>query len=133
MGLVTQVVAPGRHLERALEIAEGLARFPQPKMLADRRAAIEGLDLTLDSGLALEARSARLRSRPPGAGQRGSRPGRGAAGRARGCRHQSLRAWPWSRSQRSRCRQSGQRVARSDQKRGEWSGISRCATSCSTT
>ena len=28
---------PGRHLERALEIAEALARFPQETMLADRR------------------------------------------------------------------------------------------------
>src|SRR5215207_7980557 len=57
MGLVTEVVPPGRHLERALEIAEGLASFPQQTMLADRRAAIEGLGLPLDAGLALEAQS----------------------------------------------------------------------------
>src|SRR5919204_1292973 len=29
MGLVTELVAPGRHLERALELAEGLASFPR--------------------------------------------------------------------------------------------------------
>src|SRR5271168_288160 len=55
MGLLTEVVAPGAHLERALELAEGLARFPQRTMLADRRAAIEGLGLPLAEGLALEA------------------------------------------------------------------------------
>jgi enoyl-CoA hydratase len=57
MGLVTEVVAPGRHLERALEYAEALARFPQETMLADRRAALEGLGLRLADGLALEAES----------------------------------------------------------------------------
>ncbi|MGA2321389.1 MAG: crotonase/enoyl-CoA hydratase family protein [Solirubrobacteraceae bacterium] len=55
MGLVTQVVAPGSHLTRALALAEGLAGFPQRTMLADRRAAIEGLGMTLSEGLALEA------------------------------------------------------------------------------
>lgn len=58
MGLLTQIVPPGRHLERALEIAEGLAGFPQVTMLADRQAAIEGLGLPLDAGLAIEAGSA---------------------------------------------------------------------------
>jgi len=57
MGLLTEVVAPGGHLERALALAEGLARFPRQTMLADRRAAIEGLGMTLADGLALEARS----------------------------------------------------------------------------
>src|ERR687896_1304966 len=46
-GLVNEVVAADRHLERALEIAEGLAAFPQPTMLSDRRAAIEGAGLPL--------------------------------------------------------------------------------------
>jgi enoyl-CoA hydratase len=55
MGLLTEVVPPGAHLERALGLAEGLARFPQRTMLADRRAAIEGLGMTLAEGLALEA------------------------------------------------------------------------------
>ncbi len=57
IGLLTEVVPPGRHLERALEVAEGLARFPQETMLADRRAALEGFGLPLDAGLAIEARA----------------------------------------------------------------------------
>jgi enoyl-CoA hydratase len=55
MGLLTEVVPAGEHLARALEMAEGLARFPQDTMLADRRAAIEGIGLTFAEGLALEA------------------------------------------------------------------------------
>ena len=58
MGMLTEVVAPGRHLDRALEMAEGLAGFPQQTMLADRRAAIEGFGLPLDEGLRLEAKAA---------------------------------------------------------------------------
>jgi enoyl-CoA hydratase len=54
-GLVNEVVPPGRHLERALEIAEGLAGFPQTTMISDRRAALEGAGLSLADGLALEA------------------------------------------------------------------------------
>ncbi len=57
IGLVTEVVPPGRHLERALELADGLARFPQRTMLADRSAAIHGLGMPLPDGLALEARA----------------------------------------------------------------------------
>lgn len=57
MGLVTEVVPEGEHLDRALELAEGLARFPQQTMLADRLAAIEGLGMPLQQGLELEARS----------------------------------------------------------------------------
>jgi enoyl-CoA hydratase len=57
MGMLTEVVPPGRHLERALEMAEGLASFPQETMLADRRAAIEGFGLPLDAALAVEAQS----------------------------------------------------------------------------
>jgi enoyl-CoA hydratase len=57
MGLLTEVVPPGAHLERALALAEGLAGFPQRTMLADRLAAIEGLGMTLAEGLAREARS----------------------------------------------------------------------------
>ena len=57
MGLLTEVVAPGAHLERALELAEGLARFPQRTMLADRRAAIDGFGLPLEEALALEAKA----------------------------------------------------------------------------
>jgi enoyl-CoA hydratase len=56
IGLVNEVVEPGRHVERALELAERLASFPQETMLADRRAAIEGFGLTLEDGIALESR-----------------------------------------------------------------------------
>src|SRR6201991_2551286 len=56
IGLITSVTAPGAPLERALELAEALAAFPQETMLADRRAAIEGLGMPLADGLALEHR-----------------------------------------------------------------------------
>jgi enoyl-CoA hydratase len=59
IGLVNEVVAPGRQLERALELAEAIASFPQETMLADRRAAIEGAGLPLAEGLALEQRLGR--------------------------------------------------------------------------
>jgi enoyl-CoA hydratase len=58
IGLVTEIVGEGRHVERALEYADGLAAFPQETMLADRRAAIEGFGMTLEEGLKLEAESA---------------------------------------------------------------------------
>ncbi len=57
MGMVTEVVGPGRHLDRALEYADALARFPQETMLADRRAAMEGLGMRLADGIAFEAES----------------------------------------------------------------------------
>jgi enoyl-CoA hydratase len=57
MGLLTEVVPAGEHLARALEMAEGLAAFPQETMLADRRAALEGLGRPLADGLALEAQA----------------------------------------------------------------------------
>jgi enoyl-CoA hydratase len=58
-GLVNEVVDDGAHLDRALEIAAALASFPQPTMLSDRAAAIEGAGLPLDAGLALEDRLGR--------------------------------------------------------------------------
>jgi enoyl-CoA hydratase len=57
IGLLTEVVPGGAHLRRALEIAEGLSRFPQRTMLADRRAAIEGFGLPLAQAIALEAQA----------------------------------------------------------------------------
>ncbi len=56
IGLVTQVVAAGQHLARALELAETLAGFPQPALLADRRSTIEGIGRTFEDGMWLEAR-----------------------------------------------------------------------------
>jgi enoyl-CoA hydratase len=57
MGMLTEVVPAGAHLDRALELADGLARFPQRTMLADRRAALEGFGMPLDEALALEAQA----------------------------------------------------------------------------
>jgi enoyl-CoA hydratase len=81
-GLVTEVVEPGRHLDRALEIAEGLAGFPQETMLADRRAALEGFGLPLDAALAVEAMSgpAVFRVAQQGAARFAGGEGRGGAG-----------------------------------------------------
>jgi enoyl-CoA hydratase len=57
IGLIDELVPAGEHLDRAMQLAQGLAEFPQQTMLADRRAAIAGLGLTLEEGLALEARA----------------------------------------------------------------------------
>jgi enoyl-CoA hydratase len=59
IGLVNEVVAEGGHVERAVELAERLAGFPQETMLSDRRAAIEGAGLALAEGLELERRLGR--------------------------------------------------------------------------
>jgi len=81
-GMVTEVVQEGRHLERALEIAEGLASFPQETMLADRRAALAGFGLPLDAALAVEAMSgpAVFRVAQEGAARFAGGEGRGGAG-----------------------------------------------------
>ena len=82
IGLLTEVVPAGKHLDRALEMAEALARFPQETMLADRRAAIEGLGRTFEDGLRLEA-SAGLEVfevAQRGAARFAAGEGRGAAG-----------------------------------------------------
>ena len=79
IGLLTEVVTAGKHLERALALADGLAQFPQQTMLADRRAAIEGLGMTLAEGLALEAKAG---PEVFAEGQRGAK--RFAAGEGRG-------------------------------------------------
>jgi enoyl-CoA hydratase len=82
MGLATEIVEDGRHIERALEWAEGLAGFPQQTMLADRRAAIEGFGMTLEEGLALEAQSGKPTQQVAweGASRFASGEGRGGAG-----------------------------------------------------
>jgi enoyl-CoA hydratase len=59
IGLVNEVVEPGAHLDRALELAERIASFPQETMLSDRRAALEGLGMALAEGLELERRLGR--------------------------------------------------------------------------
>jgi enoyl-CoA hydratase len=57
IGMLNEVVPDGAHLGRALELADGLARFPQRTMLADRRAALEGFGMPLADALALEAQA----------------------------------------------------------------------------
>ena len=59
IGLVNELVEPARHLDRALELAERIASFPQEPMLSDRRAALEGAGLPLAEGLELERRAGR--------------------------------------------------------------------------
>lgn len=56
IGLVNEIADPGKHLDRALELAERIASFPQETMLADRRGAIEGFGRPLADGLELERR-----------------------------------------------------------------------------
>jgi enoyl-CoA hydratase len=82
IGLVNEVVPAGRHLERALEIAERLASFPQETMLSDRRAAIEGAGLTFDEGMDLERRIGLevMEVAVRGAGRFAGGEGRGGAG-----------------------------------------------------
>ncbi len=81
-GLVTEVVEPGAHLERALEIAEGLANFPQETMLSDRRAALEGIGMPFAEGLAREAELGRASVivGASGAARFAAGEGRGASG-----------------------------------------------------
>ncbi len=82
MGLVTELVARGGELERALAMAEGLASVPQATMLADRRAALEGFGLPLAAGLAIEAQAgpAVFADAVAGAARFAGGEGRGGAG-----------------------------------------------------
>ncbi len=82
MGLVTEIVAPGTALARALQYAEMLASVPQSTMLADRAAAIDGLGLPLHAGLAIEAQSgpSTFADAQAGAARFADGAGRGGAG-----------------------------------------------------
>jgi enoyl-CoA hydratase len=82
IGLVNEVVPRERHVERALELAEQLAGFPQETMLSDRRATIEGAGLPLPEGLELEHRLGRqvLAVAARGAARFAGGEGRGGAG-----------------------------------------------------
>ena len=84
MGLLTEVVAPGAHLERALAIAEGLAAFPQETLLSDRRAALEGFGLPLADALELEAELGAASMRTGIAGARRFAGGEGRGGQGSG-------------------------------------------------
>lgn len=82
MGLVNEVVPDGTAVERALEMAQGIASFPQATMLADRRAALEAQGLPLEQGLALEAQAGPevYADAVAGAGRFAGGEGRGGAG-----------------------------------------------------
>ena len=79
LGLVGEVVLPGRHVARALEIAEGLAGTRRRRCSPTAARLYDGLGLPLADGLAVEARGARRDVR-----RRGGR--RGAVRRGRGPR-----------------------------------------------
>lgn len=55
IGLVQEVVPAGTALERALSIAETLSTYPQGAIRGDRKAALGGLAMPIDEGLAFEA------------------------------------------------------------------------------
>ncbi len=80
-GLLTEVVGEGEHLNRAIEIADALARFPQETMRSDRRSAIEGSTLPLAESPSSRPRSGAPRSRRlRGASRFAGGEGRGGAG-----------------------------------------------------
>jgi enoyl-CoA hydratase len=81
-GLVNEVVPAGKHIERALEMAEGLARFPQLTMLSDRQAALEAEGLGEADALAREAEigAGAIETAIKGAGRFAGGEGRGGAG-----------------------------------------------------
>ena len=55
IGLVQEVVAPGKALDRALELARRMAEYPQASLRADRAATLATWGLSLAAGLRLEA------------------------------------------------------------------------------
>lgn len=57
IGLVQEVVPAGTALERALELADRIAGYPQESLRNDRAAALATSGLPLADGLALEAAS----------------------------------------------------------------------------
>ena len=54
-GLVQEVVAEGAALDRALELADRIAGYPQASLRADRAATLATWGLSLDAGLYMEA------------------------------------------------------------------------------
>lgn len=56
MGLVQEMVPQGQALARCMDLAEIMSSYPQISLMNDRRAAYEGLSLSLAKGLKLEAK-----------------------------------------------------------------------------
>jgi enoyl-CoA hydratase len=55
MGLVQEVVPTGAALQRAVELGERMAAYPQASLIADRRATLGTWGRAVEDGLALEA------------------------------------------------------------------------------
>jgi enoyl-CoA hydratase len=54
MGLVQELVSAGDALDRAVELAEHVARYPQASLRADRASALESFDRPLGDGVIVE-------------------------------------------------------------------------------
>lgn len=54
MGLVQETVPEGQALDRALELAERIAAYPQPTLEGDRNSAIDAFGTDLETGLRRE-------------------------------------------------------------------------------
>src|SRR5579885_2886740 len=82
MGLVNEVVAPGQSLQRALELGQLIAGFPQTCLRNDRLSVYRGLGGDLAEGLKLEAELGMqtLRSGESLAGARQFQAGKGRKG-----------------------------------------------------
>ncbi len=55
MGLVSRVVPHGQALDAALALAGQIAGYPQECALSDRRAVYDGIGMTFEEGLGMEA------------------------------------------------------------------------------
>jgi enoyl-CoA hydratase len=55
IGLVQEIVAEGSALDRALELADRIAGYPQASLLADRAATLATWGVSLEAGLYMEA------------------------------------------------------------------------------
>lgn len=69
MGLVQEVAPKGQAVERALELARAMSGYPQLSLRNDRRAALDGLPLSIAEGLDLERRIHEPSLRDPAMGE----------------------------------------------------------------
>lgn len=60
LGFVNRVVPEGRALEAAVEIAGTIAGFPRDALLGDRKATLEGIGMSLEWGLSMEAETGEM-------------------------------------------------------------------------
>ena len=83
IGLVNEVVSPGQSLNRAVELAQILAKFPQTCLRNDRQAVYGSLGKELTEGLQLEVKLGveTIKSGEPLAGSREFTSGKGRKGK----------------------------------------------------